>query len=84
VRHFDALRDTMLGGFPPVRGSLRLTAGLGPRGIFDFARLLATGAQQLGERMFQGDGLTRVAVRIGDALRRAPSRQGQRDRRRLS
>jgi len=56
VRHFDALRDTMLGGFPPVRGSLRLTAGLGPRGIFDFARLLATGAQQLGERMFQGDG----------------------------
>ena len=30
--HFDALRDTMLGGFPPVRGPLRLTAGLGPRG----------------------------------------------------
>ena len=24
VRHFDALRDTMLGGFPPVRGALRL------------------------------------------------------------
>ena len=29
VQHFDALRDTMLGGFPPVRGTMRLAAGLG-------------------------------------------------------
>ncbi len=53
---FDALRDTMLGGFPPVRGSLRLAAGLGPRGTFDFARLMLTGAQVLGEGLFAGDG----------------------------
>ncbi len=56
VAHFDALRDTMLGGFPPVRGSLRLTGGLGPRGMLDFARLLLTGAQALGERLFEGEG----------------------------
>jgi phytoene dehydrogenase-like protein len=56
LAHFDALRDTMLGGFPPVRGPLRLAAGVGPRGMLDFARLLATGAQALGERLFAGEG----------------------------
>jgi phytoene dehydrogenase-like protein len=56
VAHFDALRDTMLGGFPPLRGPLRLTAGIGPRGMLDFARLLATGAQAFGERLFAGEG----------------------------
>ena len=56
LRHFDALRDTMLGGFPPVAGSLRLAGGLGPRGILDFARLLLTPAQALGEELFEGDG----------------------------
>jgi phytoene dehydrogenase-like protein len=54
--HFDALRHTMLGGFPPVRGPLRLTAGLGPRGMLDFARLLLMPAQALGESLFEGDG----------------------------
>jgi len=54
--HFDALRDTMLGGFPPVRGPLRLTAGVGPRGMLGFTRLLATSAQALGEKLFEGDG----------------------------
>jgi phytoene dehydrogenase-like protein len=56
VRHFDALRRTMLGGFPPLRASLRLAAGLGPRGILDFTRLLAMPAQTLGERLFRDDG----------------------------
>jgi phytoene dehydrogenase-like protein len=56
LAHFDALRDTMLGGFPPVRASLRLTAALGPRGTLSFARLLAMAAQRLGEGMFAGDG----------------------------
>lgn len=54
--HFDALRQTMLGGFPPIRGALRLTAGLGPRGMLDFARLLLMSAQALGEDLFEGDG----------------------------
>jgi phytoene dehydrogenase-like protein len=56
LAHFDALRDTMLGGFPPVGGSLRLSTGLGPRRTLGFARLLAMAAQRLGEGMFAGDG----------------------------
>jgi phytoene dehydrogenase-like protein len=56
IRHFEALRDTMLGGFPPIMGSLRLTAGLGPRGILDFTRLLLASAQTLGDDLFDGAG----------------------------
>jgi len=56
LTHFDALRDTMLGGFPPMRASLRLGAGLGPRGTRDFARLLLTPARALGEGLFAGEG----------------------------
>jgi phytoene dehydrogenase-like protein len=55
LRHFDALRRTMLGGFLPLRASLRLAAGLGPRGILDFTRLLAMPAQTLGERLFRDE-----------------------------
>ena len=46
----------MLGGFPPLRGPLRLAAGLGPRGMLDFTRLLPMPAQALGEELFAGDG----------------------------
>lgn len=56
VEHFDALRHTMLGGFPPVRGTLRLAAGLGPRGVLDFTRLLLMSARALGEELFEDDG----------------------------
>lgn len=56
VRHFDALRHAMLGGFPPVRGATRLAAGLGPRGMLDFARLLLMPAQALGDELFDDDG----------------------------
>ncbi len=56
IRHFDALRETTLGGFPPVRGALRLAAGLGPKATLDFARLLLMPAQGLGEELFEGDG----------------------------
>jgi phytoene dehydrogenase-like protein len=56
MSHFDALRDTMLAGFPPVRGTMRLATGLGPRGILDFARLVLMPAQALGEELFEGDG----------------------------
>jgi len=56
VGHFDALVQTMLGGFPPVRGGLRLAAGLGPRAMLDFTRLLLSSAQALGEDLFESDG----------------------------
>ncbi|MBA3328003.1 MAG: NAD(P)/FAD-dependent oxidoreductase [Solirubrobacterales bacterium] len=56
VRHFDALRATMLSGFPPIAGPMRLLAGVGPRSMVDFARLLLMPAQGLGEELFRGEG----------------------------
>jgi phytoene dehydrogenase-like protein len=54
--HFDALRATMLSGFPPLRGPARLTFGIGPVGMARFTRLLFSSAQALGERLFSGEG----------------------------
>jgi phytoene dehydrogenase-like protein len=52
VGHFDALRDTMLAGFPPLAGPVRLTAALGARGTLEFARLVLMPAQALAEELF--------------------------------
>jgi phytoene dehydrogenase-like protein len=52
---FEALRATMLGGFPPVAGALRILTGLGPIGTLGFARLLPGSAQALGQRLFRSD-----------------------------
>jgi phytoene dehydrogenase-like protein len=54
VAHFDALRDTMLAGFPPLAGPLRLLAGVGPRRALAFAGLLPRSAQAFGEELFRG------------------------------
>ncbi|HEY5199067.1 MAG TPA: NAD(P)/FAD-dependent oxidoreductase [Solirubrobacteraceae bacterium] len=54
VENFDALRLTMLAGFPPLAGPARLLAGIGVRGMVDFVRLLLMPAQALGEELFQG------------------------------
>ncbi len=56
VRSFDALRDTMLAGFPPLRGPARLAAGLGPRRMLAFTRLMLISAQTLGEELFRDEG----------------------------
>lgn len=56
LRHFGALRATMLSGFPPVRGPLRLFAALGPRAMGDFARLVLMPAHALGHELFAGKG----------------------------
>jgi phytoene dehydrogenase-like protein len=53
---FEAIRATMLAGFPPIAGSLRLLGQLGPLGMAQFARLLPGSAQSLGRRLFQGTG----------------------------
>ena len=54
LEHIDALRRTMLGGFPPVAGGLRLAAGLGLQGVLEFARLLLVPASHLAEELFAG------------------------------
>lgn len=49
---FEAIRATMLSGFPPVGGALRLAGGLGPIGALGFGRLLPGSAEGLGRRLF--------------------------------
>jgi phytoene dehydrogenase-like protein len=56
IEGFDAVRATMLAGFPPVRGSLRMLTGLGPLGAARFAALLPVSAQRLGRHLFHGEG----------------------------
>jgi phytoene dehydrogenase-like protein len=51
---FEALRHTMLGGFPPVRGALELAAAFKVRGTLEFTRLLLTSAEQLADDLFEG------------------------------
>lgn len=59
VRRIRAVRDTMLSGFPPLRGSAELLVGLGPRGTLEFARLVLMAATSLGRELFR-DGGTRA------------------------
>jgi phytoene dehydrogenase-like protein len=54
--HFGALRRTLLGGFPPVRGAAGLAAGLKVTGLLEFARLVLMPAQTLGEELFSATG----------------------------
>ncbi len=54
LEHFPALRATVLGGFPPAAGGLRLAAGLKLQGTLEFARLLLTSAEQLADDLFEG------------------------------
>lgn len=51
---FPQLRDTMLGGFPPLAGGARLLAARGLDGILDFARLLLMPAAHLADELFDG------------------------------
>ena len=56
LANFDAVRDTMLSGFPPLGGPVRLLAGAGPLRMLDFARLLPGSAVGLGGRLFRDGG----------------------------
>jgi len=53
---FEAIRATMLGGFPPLGGGLALLRDLGPVGTARFASVLAGSADRLGRRLFEGGG----------------------------
>lgn len=56
LKHFGALRDTMLAGFPPVTGGTKLVARLGLGGTLAFTRLLLAPADGLGDELFADPG----------------------------
>jgi phytoene dehydrogenase-like protein len=51
----DAVRETMLSGFPPIRGPIRLLRDAGPVRTLAFTRQLPESAVSLGERLFRSD-----------------------------
>lgn len=53
---FEAIRSTMLTGFPPVAGATRLLTALGPIGAARFGLLVPASARALGVRLFGGAG----------------------------
>jgi phytoene dehydrogenase-like protein len=65
LRHWDALRATMLSGFPPVGGAAKLLAGLRPQGTLEFARVMLMSADALAGEVFRGEG---AAWLYGSAL----------------
>jgi phytoene dehydrogenase-like protein len=52
LEHWGAWRDTMLGGFPPVRGAVRTLAAHRVAGALDMAKLLLMPAEALAGRLF--------------------------------
>jgi phytoene dehydrogenase-like protein len=72
---FPAVRATMLGGFPPVDGSLRLLRDLGLPGTARFLALVPDSAQRFGRRVFENSEARAWlygAAGHGDALPTAP------------
>ncbi len=65
LRHWGAVRDTMLAGFPPVSGPVKLVAALKLRGSLDFARLVLAPASALAGEVFRGEG---AALLYGSSL----------------
>ncbi len=56
LRRWEAVRATMLSGFPPVRGAAKLATGLRLSGTLEFARLLLMPADALAAEIFHGEG----------------------------
>ena len=56
VEHFDAWRATMLSGFPPLIGPLKLLKATRLSGMLEWARLLLLPAQALAHELFRADG----------------------------
>ncbi|MHB8646008.1 MAG: phytoene desaturase family protein [Thermomicrobiales bacterium] len=55
LKHGSALRQTLLSGFPPLAGGLRLLAGLRTGGMLEFTRLFLLSAEALAAERFRGD-----------------------------
>ncbi len=55
LKHGAAVRQTLLGSFPPLAGSIRLLASLRIEGSLEFARLLLLSTEALGTERFEGD-----------------------------
>lgn len=51
--HFDAVRRTVIGGFPPLSGGARLLLALGLQGALDFGKLAMTPAEALADSLFR-------------------------------
>jgi len=62
----DALMESLLSPFPPVRGGARLAAVLGPRGLLELGRLGTLSVRRFGEEEFGGEGARRLFA--GNAL----------------
>ncbi|MFL5859265.1 MAG: phytoene desaturase family protein [Solirubrobacteraceae bacterium] len=56
LRHFEAVRETMLAAFPPVGGPMKLLTRAGPVPAAQFGLLVATSAVTLGRRLFSASG----------------------------
>jgi phytoene dehydrogenase-like protein len=56
LRHWEAVRATMLAGFPPVAGPARMVGALKVDGMLEFARMLLMPAEALAGEIFRGDG----------------------------
>ena len=56
LRHFEPVKATMLAGFPPLAGPVRMAAALKLHGMLEFARVLLMPADALAGELFRGDG----------------------------
>jgi phytoene dehydrogenase-like protein len=56
LESFEAVRATMLSGFPPVAGPFELTGSAGPLRALAFATMLPTSTVRLGRRLFKDEG----------------------------
>ncbi len=56
LKHWEAVRATMLGSFPPIGGPAKLIPALKLGGMLEFVRLLLTSAEGLASEVFRGEG----------------------------
>jgi phytoene dehydrogenase-like protein len=56
LHNFDAVRDTMLAGFPPLGGPAKLALKFKYAGMLEFVRLVLMSARTLASERFHGEG----------------------------